>query len=442
MFEVAVTRYEKPYNSLKKAIDLCDGFKRLTKDSKVYIKPNLVIWFKGVDFPKYGVLTTARLIEDCVMLLKEYGVKDITIGEGAVELEKKSESMVALAAKGMGLDILAERYGVKVKIVDVLKGSFVKVTVDDITLSLNKDVMESDFIIDMPVLKTHSQAKVSLGIKNLKGLINISSRKKCHNADLDKNLDYYMSKFTDMVQPSLTITDGIYTIERGPIYNGKAHRSNIIIVSKDLISADLVGSTILGIDPADIPYIKQAAARKGRKCDLNDIKILGGINIRNILQPHRWEFSQGESGELPLYFERPGIKGIRFPEQDKTICTYCAVFINYVVMGILMAQNKDRSFNDIEILDGKIQEPAGKHKYTLLVGQCQVKKNARNPLIKNCVKIKGCPPKKEDFLKAYKEVGIELPDDFIEWVDKSPETLHMKKYIDKPEFDNAFYNIK
>jgi len=439
MFNVAVVEYEKPYDSLKKAIDLCNGFEKLTKDSKVFIKPNLVVWHKGVDFPKYGVLTTARLIKDCVMLLKEYGVQDITIGEGAVEIEKKSESIVDLAAKGMGFEILAERYGVK--IVDVLKGSFVKVTVDDITLSVNEDVMKADFFIDMPVLKTHSQAKVSLGIKNLKGLININSRKKCHNADPINNLDYHMSKFPDMVSPSLTITDGIYTLERGPLYNGIAHRSNIIIASKDLISADLVGSTILGIDPADIPYLKQVAVRRGRKCDLSDIKILGGIDIRNVLQPHRWEFPQGKSGSLPVSFERAGIKGIRFPEQDKTICTYCSIFINYVVMGILMAKNKDKSFNDIEILDGKIQEPTGKHKHTILVGQCQVNKNGKNPLINHCVKIKGCPPKKENFLKAYKEAGIELPDNFIEWMDRSPEILHMKKYIDKSEFDPSFYNI-
>lgn len=440
MFEVAVVKYEKPYDSLHKAIDLCNGFEKLTKYSRVFIKPNLVVWHKGVNFPKYGVLTTARLIEDCVVLLKEHGVKDIAIGEGSVELEKTSESIVDLAAKGMGLEMLAKRYGVK--IIDVLKSVFVKVAVDDVKISINKEAMESDFLIDMPVLKTHSQAKVSLGIKNLKGLININSRKIFHNADPNTNLDFYLSKLPDIISPSLIITDGIYTLERGPLYNGRAHRSNMIIATKDLISADLVGSTILGIDPADIPYIKQAAARKRRKYDLSDIKILGGLDIKKILMPHRWEFLQGESGDLPVSFERAGIKGIRFPEQDKTICTYCSVFINYVVLGIFMSKNKDRPFNDIEILDGKIQEPTGKHKHTILVGQCQVNKNGKNPLINNCVKIKGCPPKKEDFLKAYKEVGIELPDNFIEWMDKSPELLHMKKYTNSPDFEPSFYKIQ
>jgi uncharacterized protein (DUF362 family) len=85
MFDVAVVKYEKPYDSLKKAVGLCHGFENLKKDSKVFLKPNLVVWHEGIDFPKYGVLTTARLIEDCVILLKEYGVRDISIVEGAVQ---------------------------------------------------------------------------------------------------------------------------------------------------------------------------------------------------------------------------------------------------------------------------------------------------------------------------------------------------------------------
>lgn len=439
MFGVAVINYAKPYDSLKNAIDLCNGFECLSKNSKVFIKPNFVVWHKEIEFPKYGVITTARLIEDCVVLLNEFGIRDITIGEGAVELDKKSESIVDLASKGMRIDILKKRYGVK--IIDILKGKFKKKPIDDQAFFISEDIMESDFIINMPVLKTHSQAMVSLGIKNLKGIININSRKKFHNPRKDKKLDYYLSRFSDFVSPSLTIIDGIYTIERGPLYNGRAQRSNIIIASKDLISADMVGSTVLGIDPASIPYVRQAAERRGRRDDLGDIKILGGMDIQNLLKPHRWEFPQGKSKSMPVSFERAGVKGIRFPEQDKTICTYCSIFINYVVMGILMARNKNRSFDDIEILDGKIQEPTGNYKHTILVGQCQVKKNDKNPLINHCVKIGGCPPKKEDFLKAYKEVGIELPDDFMEWMDKSPETLHMKKYIDNPDFDPSFYKI-
>ena len=99
VYDVAVVRYERPFESLKKAVDLVGGIEGISPDSKVVIKPNYVMWLEGMDFPKYGVLTTARLIEDIVVLLKEHGVKNISIVEGPTETG--TVSLFHLAVKGM-----------------------------------------------------------------------------------------------------------------------------------------------------------------------------------------------------------------------------------------------------------------------------------------------------------------------------------------------------
>ncbi len=57
MYNVAVVKYEKPYESLKHAIDEAGGLGKISSDSKVFIKPNFVVWFKDTNFPKYGVVT-------------------------------------------------------------------------------------------------------------------------------------------------------------------------------------------------------------------------------------------------------------------------------------------------------------------------------------------------------------------------------------------------
>ena len=49
MYNVAVVRYENAFESLKKAVDFCDGLKEISSDSKVFIKPNIVIWHEGVN---------------------------------------------------------------------------------------------------------------------------------------------------------------------------------------------------------------------------------------------------------------------------------------------------------------------------------------------------------------------------------------------------------
>jgi hypothetical protein len=46
-----------------------------------------------------------------------------------------------------------------------------------------------------------------------------------------------------------------------------------------------------------------------------------------------------------------------------------------------------------------------------------------------------------DLFTAYGEVGIELPDDFLERMAKLPETF-MRNYIDKPDYEEAFYKVQ
>ena len=71
---VSVVKYEKPQDSVRKAVELAKGLENLPDKAKVFIKPNLVYWNRHCDWPKYGVLTTSRVIEDIIILLKEKGI--------------------------------------------------------------------------------------------------------------------------------------------------------------------------------------------------------------------------------------------------------------------------------------------------------------------------------------------------------------------------------
>ena len=438
MYDVAVVKYEKPFESLMKAVDLVGGFEGIAPDSKVVIKPNYVMWLEGMDFPKYGVLTTARLVEDVVVLLKEHGVRNISIVEGTTE---SGTSLYHVAAKGMGLDVLAQRHGVK--LIDILEGSFSRVTAGDVSLSVGKDVLSADHIINMPVLKTHGQAMVSLGIKNLKGVLSVASRKRCHSPDQSADLNYHLARLTDIIPPFLTIIDGIYTLERGPTVFGNAHRSDLIVASKDLISADKVGATLLGIAPQTVPHLTMASKRKSRPVDLSDVNIRGDVDLATASKHHEWKNRWNESGDLPALLEMAGVRGVTYRSIDTSLCTYCAGFMRrYIQMGLLLAKNRNVPFDDIEILHGKLRDPEGGHRHTLLVGQCQVKRNSHNPQIGHCVKIGGCPPREEDFYRSYGELGIDLPDDFIGEVQKMGGVFLMANYLGKPEFQEDFFRIR
>jgi len=199
---VSIARYEKPLESVRKAVELCRGLDRLPHKARVFIKPNIVFWTRETNFPKYGVITTSRVVEDMVVLLKECGVDDILIGEGTVLSDLKATVDQEHAFEALGYDVLQKRYGVK--LVNIWKRPFKKVDLgDEVILKFNGDILESDFVVDLPVLKTHSMTVVSLGIKNLKGMIDIPSRKKCHNTDPKKDLHFMVARLADRMPPCL-----------------------------------------------------------------------------------------------------------------------------------------------------------------------------------------------------------------------------------------------
>ena len=433
---VAIVRYENPLESVRKAVELSRGLDHLPSKAKVFIKPNIVFWARKVNFPKWGVITTSRLVEDMVVLLKERGIDDISIGEGIV-LRPGDKETTAHAFESLGYNVLKKRYGVKV--INIFDRKFKKVDLGDgDTLNFNEDILQSDFVVDIPVLKTHAQAVVTLGIKNLKGMIDINSRKKCHNADPEKDLNYWVAKLADPMPPILTILDGIYTTERGPSFDGRVRRSNILIASADVLSADMVGAKVLGHEPSGVPHLVHAARNRGRPADLSDVDV-AGEKIEAVASYHRYSFPYNEEGTLPVPMERMGIKGLSYRKYDLTMCTYCSG-VNGVALAAIALAWKGEPWDDVEVLTGKSMQPTPGKKKTILLGKCIYQLHKEHPDIQEMIAVKGCPPKPEDIVKSLHQAGIEVDPTIIEQYDTAPG-FFMKRYEGKPEFEKAFFTV-
>jgi len=434
---VSIVKYQEPLESVRKAVELANGFEHLTSKAKVFIKPNIVYWNRHCDFPKWGVITTSRVIEDIIILLKEQGIDDITIGEGIVSEDPKDKETAKDAFEKLGFNILKDKYGVNA--FNIFERPFESIELaEDLTAKMNSDMLHSDFLVDIPVLKTHAQCVVSLGIKNLKGLINIASRKKFHSADPVKNLHYNVAQLANKIPPNLTIIDGIYTLERGPAFDGKAHRSNILVASTDIFAADVIGASLLDIDPSAVPHLVQTAKDRNRPLDLSDIEVRGE-KIEDLASPHEWDYIYTENNTLPLPYQRAGISGIKYHKYDGTMCTYCSGLNGIILSGIKMAW-KGTPFDNVEVLTGKVMKPTPGMNKTILVGQCIYNANKDDPNINEMIAIKGCPPSVEDVQAAVKQAGIKVPSYLFKNLDKAP-LLFLGKYENKPEFEEYFYQI-
>jgi uncharacterized protein (DUF362 family) len=439
---VSIVRYEKPYESVKRAVDLCGGLDHLPSGAKVFIKPNIVFWTKAVPFPKWGVITSSRVIEDIVVLLKDRGIDDITIGEGIIVADPKDKETPVHAFKTLGYETLKKKYGVNY--INILERKFEKVDLGEgIELNFNSDILHSDFVVDIPAMKAHNLTMVSLGIKNIKGMIDINSRKKAHSADPVKDLNFIVARMADKMPSMLTIIDGIYTLERGPAFDGKMHRSNILVASRDVLSADKVGAKILGYEPSQIPHLVHAAANRKRPIDFSDIEIKGqSIDSVAAKKPYEYDFAyhEDENTCLPVPLAKKGLKGVFYRKYDSTLCTYCAGLNGLLLTAINFAW-KGKSWEDVEVLTGKMMTPTPGMKKTILFGQCMYKLHKDNPDIKEMIAIKGCPPKPDEALKALQQAGIDADPGLFANVEHLPG-FFMAKYQDKPEFDESFFRVE
>jgi uncharacterized protein (DUF362 family) len=429
-YPVALKRYEASPESLRELIRLCDGFDGLRPDRHVLIKPNLVGLDDRYPMPLYGVFTTTRLVHDMVILLKEYGVDGISIGEGSTRGKHHGVTTGGIYER-LGYPQLAKRYGVS--LLDLFEGPFQRVDFGEFRLEVAQAALEADFLINMPALKTHNQAVLSLGLKNLKGCLSIKSRKFCHRSN--ESLDHHLARLVEKIRPALTVLDGIYGLEKGPFYLGKAVRMNALAASKDPLAVDIVGAALVGIDPSKVPHIKEHADRQGRAASLQSLD-LRGTPLQEIAKTLKWDSTWREDDTGPRAWDRLGISGVSLPKYDKSLCTGCSGLYGTLV-AMVMTSYKGIPFDEVEILTGKTMKPSGKARKTFLLGNCMIKKNRSDSGISRAVLVKGCPPSIEEVQRGMKECGFEANMDIYRMFRDSL----MERYKGKEEFDETLFHF-
>lgn len=425
---ISLVKYAKSPDSLKTAIDLCDGFNHLKPSDKVMIKPNLVAWDDQFPIAPFGVYTTTRLMEDLIICLKEYGCTGIRVGEGSVYINKDLGTLAAF--EGLGYRLLEKRYGIE--LIDFNESKAEKIAYDGVNkLHIAKEALENDFFINFPVLKTHGQTKVSLGLKNLKGCLMTQSKRHCHNPEAD--LEFAFSHIADFVKPSLTIIDGIYALEKGALHFGNAYRKNLIISSTDILGADLAAAKIMDYSGEEIHHLRHYAKRHGRSLSMADYQIKGET-LSDHIQPLKWDWAWTSDNTGPGIFNKLNITGTAIPKYDETLCSGCSPIANMINILVISAF-KGQPLPKVEILNGKKMLARPGYESTILLGNCMIKANQDNPNIQDAVKVKGCPPIENDVVDALKSVGL--------GVNVSAYHGYMKqqseKYTGKDGYDNFFY---
>lgn len=397
---VALTAWGEKGEGVREAIELCDGFKDLDPSMRVLLKPNLVVWLEKYPYAPNGVITTSTVIEETIKALKDRGVQDITIADGCAR-NKEMGSETHILFERLGYTKWVDRYGVK--LVDFNQGAHEEMEFGPHKLKVSTAISECDYMINLPALKTHELTRVTLGFKNLKGILHPKTKQACHNPH--HTVDEYLVRIAERFYPNLTIIDGAYMLEMGPMFTGQAQRADLVVASRDMFSADLVGATLMGVDPAEVRHLSDWAGEQGRSLNLSQVEVKGlefADHARKLMIDTPW----AADGSMPMAWKKQGIEGFDLPF-PLGVCTGCTYVFPPANLLILSAKT-DEPFAGFELLAGKGAKSFGRAETTFLMGNCPIKEHKNNDALNNVVKIAGCPPTVDDVARALTENGIQV----------------------------------
>lgn len=215
----------------------------LAKGKRVLVKPNLTTNMAA----ETGVTTHPHLVSAVAEYLVDSGAREVVLGEG-------SATKVRPAYESLGFLELAESLGMRV--VDFWEDEPVEVQVPSPmameSFQIARTVLESDLIMNMPVMKIHGgESKVTLCAKNMMGCI---AREK---AFMHSEFNAKIIDLLKVVRPHLNIVDGIVGMEVEEI-NGRPVGANVLVAGVDFVAVDLVCSQLMGFDPGEVEHIDMA----------------------------------------------------------------------------------------------------------------------------------------------------------------------------------------
>ncbi|MDF2570141.1 MAG: hypothetical protein K0R55_1745 [Sporomusa sp.] len=215
------------------------------KGATVVIKPNFSVPRKPEEAATTNPSLVAAVVKQCLAAgAKEVKVIDYPFSSPPVCLTNSGIKEAVESVGGKAYAINAQSFYTQVD----TGGKVLK------TALFSKDVINADVLINFPILKHHNMTKVTLGMKNMMGLV--WDRGYFHRTDLMQCI----AELTAFRKPHLTIVDATRgIIDNGPMGPGTIHQWNQVIFGVDPVAVDSYAATLFGVKPAEIDYITAAA---------------------------------------------------------------------------------------------------------------------------------------------------------------------------------------
>ncbi len=260
---LAVARGGDPAAITRAAIAALGGIERFVRSGdEVIVKPNICVDYHP---PEYAATTNPTVVATLVTLCLGAGARRVRVMDTPFGGTPESAYVVT------GIGEAVRTAGGEMEVMSPVK--FAKTPIpdgQDITeWEVYQDVLEADVLINVPIAKHHSLARLSLGGKNLLGVITKPNQ-------IHRNLGQRVADLVSLVRPALTVVDAVRILTaHGPTGGSlnDVQQMDTVIASHDIVAADAWAATLFGLTGSDIGYVKAAAEMGLGRMELDGVKI-------------------------------------------------------------------------------------------------------------------------------------------------------------------------
>ncbi len=259
--DLAMIQGDSPAQITKEAIAAIGGIKRfIAKGDVVIVKPNIG-WDRT---PEQAACTNPEVVKALVELCVDADAKKVIVMDNTINPARRTyaRSGIAKAAKEAGAKVpYVNPHHLKKM---ALNGEWFK------EWEVYTDFVEADKIINVPIAKTHSLSRLTMGLKNWLGAVG-GARNQLH-----QGLDYAMIDLAKFFKPALTVLDAYRILVRNGPQGGRlsdAQLNKTVVAGIDYVAVDALGATFFDIKPEELPYLQLASERGIGRIDLEKLKI-------------------------------------------------------------------------------------------------------------------------------------------------------------------------
>ncbi len=236
----------EPEELLSRALKEYGGLQRfIKKGDEVVVKPNIG-WDRP---PELAATTNPQLVGAIVRACFKAGAKKVKVFDRTCNNPRR-------CYRSSQIEEYAKRAGAKVE--QIRRNRFKPLKINGRVIDqwpIYSEYLTADKVINVPIAKHHSLARVTLGLKNLMGVMG-DNRGLIHN-----NFEEKLTDIDGKILPTLTIIDAYRILTaNGPVGGNPkdVKLTKTLILSDCTVSADYLALSLFGLTLDDVPHIKRA----------------------------------------------------------------------------------------------------------------------------------------------------------------------------------------